>query len=116
MKKVDELTKLAGLLKGLVVLGCQRDSPAARAGVRYGDILLSINGTPTPDWSSFVKARSQVERTMALVLFRDGAEFNVEVQLPERSGPPSMAKLLGELVEQRLLFPDAGDRADDEPS
>ena len=41
------LFELAKTLDGLPVLGCLAGSPAALAGVRYGDILLSVNGQRT---------------------------------------------------------------------
>ena len=46
----DEVARLATLLHGIPVLGYRPGSPAARAGVKYGDILTMVNNVPTPDW------------------------------------------------------------------
>ena len=41
------LFALAKALEGLPVLGALEGTPAARAGVRYGDVLLEVNGVRT---------------------------------------------------------------------
>jgi S1-C subfamily serine protease len=75
------LCRLASALGGLPVLGCPPDSPAARAGVVYGDILLTVNGRPTPDWSAFAEARSLDSSSMEIELFRNGRELTLVIPL-----------------------------------
>jgi S1-C subfamily serine protease len=102
MHSRKDLCKLASVLGGLPVLGCQPDSPAERAGVLYGDILLSVNGRPTPDWTAFIEARSLDSSTMAIELFRDGTQLSLVVALePIHSAHP--ARLLAELIADRLV-------------
>ena len=113
----EELSRLASKLNGLPVLGCRPDSPAALAGVRYGDILLTVNGLPTPDWSSFLDARATCAGEMVIELFRAGAVITVRLTLPERSEPIDAAALLIELATSRVvpLLP-RRERAEPEPS
>jgi S1-C subfamily serine protease len=66
------------------VLGCLPGSPAERAGVRYGDVLLSVDGRATPSWETFLEIREQTGASQRLRFFRDGAEY--EVELPSRFG------------------------------
>lgn len=81
MHSRKDLCALASALGGLPVLGCQPDSPADRAGVVYGDILLSVNGRPTPDWMAFVEARALDARAMDIEVFRDGRQLRFVVPL-----------------------------------
>ncbi|HEY6033301.1 MAG TPA: PDZ domain-containing protein [Kofleriaceae bacterium] len=79
MQSSEQLTKLATALGGLPVLGCRPGSPAARAGIRYGDVLLSVNGMPTPDWNAYVEARHARARAMKVAIFRAGEELEIEL-------------------------------------
>lgn len=102
MTSRKDLHKLAAALNGLPVLGCRADSPADRAGVVYGDILLSVNGRPTPDWTAFIEARSLSSSQMVIEVFRDGQQLKLEVALEDttRLDP---AQLLAELIAERLV-------------
>ncbi len=75
----EQLTKLATALGGLPVLGCRPGSPAARAGIRYGDVVLAVNGVPTPDWATYVEARQQCALDMKVAIFRAGIELTLDL-------------------------------------
>lgn len=83
MKK-DNLERLAATLGGLCLLGCLKGSPAARAGLRYGDVVLEVNGHATPSWSAYIDATRVRLPVMTVRIFRDGEEHIVEVPLDER--------------------------------
>ncbi len=88
MLSSEQLTKLATALGGLPVLGCRPGSPAARAGVRYGDVLLAVNGIKTPDWAAYVEARQARRGDMKIEIFRGGEELTVEMALEQLAPDP----------------------------
>jgi S1-C subfamily serine protease len=66
---------------GLAILDVVANGPAARAGVRAGDVLLAIDGWPVRTVSAL---RGRMERADArgrLTLRRDGTELDVELVL-----------------------------------
>lgn len=82
------LTRLATALGGLPILGCAQRSPAGAAGLRYGDIVLSLNGIPTASWSDFFQARWQSQDDVRVRVFRQGVEFEAPMALsPSVSSP-----------------------------
>jgi membrane-associated protease RseP (regulator of RpoE activity) len=101
MRSRSDLSRLAAALGGLPILGCLAGSPAAEAGVRYGDILLSIDGVPTRSWDDFLRARSQSRGGFVARIFREGSELDVAVTL--RPANKSALEILGELVDARVL-------------
>jgi len=54
----------------LEVMHVEEDSPAARGGIAYGDVLLSLDGAPIPD-------REALARAMAAKRWGDDAVFTV---------------------------------------
>jgi S1-C subfamily serine protease len=91
------LTELAEALGGLPVYGSLPGSAAERAGIRYGDVLMSVDGQPTPSWDAYLKARQSSGPSITVRLFRDGAELSVELVL-DRShhvDAQTVASLLG---------------------
>ena len=97
-----DLSRLATALGGLPILGCLEGSPAERAGIRYGDILLSVNGMPTASWTDFFQARRRSAGQISVRVFRQGTEFEVTMDLPPTSRSPR--EVLDEL-QRRELFP-----------
>ena len=63
------------------VYGCLPGSPADVAGVRYGDVLLGVDGHPTPSWDAYLAAREHSGASIRLRLFRDGRELELDVPL-----------------------------------
>src|SRR4051812_371944 len=99
MLKWEDVARMATLLKGVPVLGCRPGSPAACAGVQYGDILIAVNGMPTPDWGAYIEARALVQGRMCIELFRAGDTLVLELELPAQTEPRDPAALLEELIE-----------------
>lgn len=75
---------MAELLGGVPIVVCRPGSPGDRAGLRAGDLLLSIDGRPTPTWLAFCAARAAAPRAGAVrvEVYRDGAIAALEVLLP----------------------------------
>ena len=93
---------LAKALEGVPILGTLSGSPAAKAGLRYGDVLLSVNGRRTRNVMDFIEAKALRQEGMQVVVFRGGAETTEELTYEARSAPIDPAALLAELVTMRI--------------
>jgi len=101
------LFQLAKTLDGLPVLGCLEGTPAALAGVRYGDILLSVNGQRTRSFGEYVEAKALRKDGMHVVIFRQGMEQPIELEYDMNREPVEPASLLAELATMRLISNDS---------
>jgi S1-C subfamily serine protease len=91
MQHPAALTQLATSLGGLPILGCLPGSPAARAGLRYGDIVLEVDGAPTASWSAFLKAsaqRDRADRKLRLCVLRHGLKLDLLLELAREASSP----------------------------
>jgi S1-C subfamily serine protease len=84
MKTQSELRELARALGGLPILITFPGSPSQVAGLRYGDIVLEVNGKPTPDLDAYVAARGIAKDHMAMRYFRDGKEIEVRLDFDQK--------------------------------
>lgn len=103
--KLDELERLAETLGGITVLGALEGSPCQRAGLRYGDILLSVNGQKTPDLVSYAAALKLNPTSLALRVFRAGQELELTVEttqaLPVAQRPPDLLAQVAKMLPAR---------------
>ncbi len=82
-------------IRGAVVVGVMRDSPAAKAGLRVGDVIVQVNG------ESVTEPLSLRNRTLGLavgletpvVFYRGGASQTVKVTIAERPGDVALHPL-----------------------
>jgi S1-C subfamily serine protease len=117
MLKWEDVTRLATRLNGVPVLGCRPGSPAAVAGVRYGDILMSVNGMPTPDWVAYIEARGRNRSQMRIEVFRGGETLVFELDLAGPTEPIDPGQLLSELIAGGVMpLPSGPQRRESEPS
>lgn len=96
------LFELARALEGIPVLGALEGTPAARAGVRYGDVLLSVNGMRTRSIEDYVEAKGLRADGMEIVVFRSGEERVTALAYDTAAPPPDPASILAELVALRV--------------
>ena len=77
----------AGAVRGLNVVNVNRDSPAARAGLLAGDVILSVNGKPVGSTVEFVKIiwETPPGEPVEMRIQRKGATLTVK---PVASKPP----------------------------
>jgi hypothetical protein len=106
------LFELARALEGLPVLGSLAGTPAARAGVRYGDVLISVNGRRTRTVADYVEAKNLRPDGMEIVVFRGGAEQNADLVYDHPATPLDPAALVAELVTLRIAGDALGDGGD----
>jgi S1-C subfamily serine protease len=96
---------------GVRVLQALPDRPAARAGIRTGDILLSLNGTPLGDDPArqVTTLMRDVEPgdTVVVVLHRDGSDQTVRVVTERRraAGLPARIRVAPDVLRPGI---DAG--------
>ncbi len=77
---------------GVLVTSIQEDSPAARAGIRVGDLILSVGGAEVddPDAYGYRLATKKVGGETSFEVLRDGEAFTVDISL-ERA-PETVAR------------------------
>ena len=95
-----ELAQEFGLKKtrGALVSDVAKDSPAARAGIMRGDIVVEFNGREVKDVSSLrnMVAESKAGGEMALKILRAGKELAIKVlitELPREAAEASPERL-----------------------
>lgn len=76
--------------RGVVISGVVPAGPAAQAGLRPGDVLLEVDGSPIFDPRAAMSdiAAIQPGATLPLTLVRSGDVFTVELKVGERPLPP----------------------------
>jgi serine protease Do len=73
--------------RGIIVRDVDQNGPAARAGVRPGDIIVALDGRAVATWTDFIRelfTRRPGDR-VRLEIVRDGARRTVTVTLGERA-------------------------------
>jgi serine protease Do len=72
--------------KGALVADVSADSPAARAGVKSGDVILEFNGKKVEDPSALARAVAVAKpgETGKLTVWRDRQQTSLEVKLGEQ--------------------------------
>ncbi len=101
------LFTLAKVLRGIPILGTLEGTPAARAGLRYGDILISVNGVRTTNVAEYVEAKAARTDGMDIVVFRAGEEQARELVYDELVDTDPQ-KILDELISLRIGNLDEG--------
>jgi serine protease Do len=85
----DQLAQYFGVKSGVLVSTVTPDSPAARAGLKAGDVITTANGRtierPT-DLTTAIR-EAATARSVELRVMRDRKESTITVTLPERERP-----------------------------
>ncbi len=89
IQPIDKVTAEAlGLDKpeGAIVAQVSPDSPAAKGGIRPGDVIIAFNGKPVSDSNDLVRAVSDagVGRKATVDILRNGKRLTVSVVTAER--------------------------------
>ena len=84
------------------MLGTLSGTPAARAGIRYGDVLISVNGVRTKTVSDYIEAKALRNDGMEIVVFRSGSETMETLVYDENAPAADPAAIVAELVTMRI--------------
>jgi serine protease Do len=86
----SDLARSFGLneVRGALVSSVQADSPAQKAGIERGDVVLEVNGTPVADSNSLRNRVASLEpgSRAALTILRNGKRETVNATLAELPG------------------------------
>jgi serine protease Do len=95
----SELQKALGLtsLQGVLVARVEEDTPADKAGLKKGDIILEFDGQPVENADKFriIVANSKIGKTIDIKILRDGKELIKKATLvsyPETSTAQALQK------------------------
>ncbi len=71
---------------GVLVVAVSGGGPAEAAGLRVGDVVLKLDGFPTPSVDAVHKllGRDRIGRRVALDVLRDGARIKLDLAVTER--------------------------------
>jgi serine protease Do len=80
----------SGARRGVLVAGVERNSPAGRAGLRQGDLVVAMNGEAISTSRALVRnvAALPPGQSMRLTVLREGREREVQVQVGRRPATP----------------------------
>ena len=78
-----------GDIKGVLITEVVRNSPADQAGIKPGDILVSIEGKAINSWSSMLEtvANLMPGQIVPVKMMRNGTEMVVQVKIGKRPKP-----------------------------
>ncbi len=107
---IAESMGLSRTQKGVLVSDVMEDSPASRAGIERGDIIIEYDGHKISDIARLrnLVAQTQVGKKVEIVVLRDGKEKTIRVKVGEQ--PASL--FAGEAIQSELGIK-VGDLTDD---
>lgn len=72
--------------EGALIGGLEENGPAARAGVRVGDVIVKINDTAIKDYNTLVDivGKAPIGKTLKATVWREGKEINLFIAVGER--------------------------------
>jgi S1-C subfamily serine protease len=80
----DALKEQAGQPGGAMVMSIAAQSPAAKAGLVAGDIVLTVNGTPAYRLRRIAAALAEIGRTAELRVIRGGELVSLQATIEAR--------------------------------
>ena len=91
-KELAESLGLSNNTQGVILSGVLEGGPAARAGAKPGDVLISVNKEPTTDVRQLLNQIAKVDpgSTATIQVLRKGKELTLQVQAGKRPKPKTV--------------------------
>jgi serine protease DegQ len=92
-KELSESLGLPGNTVGVLLSGVLEGGPAARGGVKPGDVLIAVNGKPIKDVRGLLNQVAQINpgNQAKLTILRKGKEIELTAQIGKRPKPKVQA-------------------------
>lgn len=92
-KELAESLGLPGNTSGVLLSGVLEGGPAARAGIKPGDVLVAVNGNPIKDVRGLLNQIAQISpgNQAKLTVLRKGKELELVAQTGKRPKPKQQA-------------------------
>jgi serine protease Do len=83
----DQLAEYFGVKQGVLVLSVAKDSPAAKAGLKAGDVITKVGDRQITTPGEIISAvRDRPSKDLKVTLMRDRRESNFNVTVDENNG------------------------------
>ena len=91
-----DLRQIALILGGIPICTTLEGSIAREAGLRYGDIILRVNGKPTPTVEAYMVAKRLDREKIVVTYFRSGRIHTLALNLQRAatSAPPPLQEFV----------------------
>ena len=90
-----ELAAYFGVKDGLLVNSVQADTPAAKAGIKAGDVIGSVNGKAVVTSSELIKELADKEGEVTIGVTRDKKALSLKAALEPRKAPARRVVVVG---------------------
>ena len=90
-----DLAAYFGVKDGLLVNSVQADSPAAKAGIKAGDVIGSVNGKAVVTPGELVKELADKDGEVTIGVTRDKKPLSLKAALEPRKAPARRAVVVG---------------------
>jgi len=79
---------------GILVTQVLSDTPAKKAGLRQGDVIVKYDGNEVRDENKFrlMVANTPVGRKVPVVVYRDGGNIDLKIEIGSRPEPEALAQ------------------------
>jgi serine protease DegQ len=91
-KELSESLGLPANTEGVLISGVLENGPAARGGIKPGDVLITVNGNPIKDVRSLLNQVAQISpgNDAKLTILRKGKEMELIAQTGKRPKPKQL--------------------------